>query len=90
MVKKICYSLTVSSSSPRVVEDQETTGLSPHGEEKTTNICSNSSSNLITGDTQNGESREEGNDGNTSRCLKDSSACFRPVILFFDSCYING
>ncbi|KAK4415926.1 hypothetical protein Salat_2700000 [Sesamum alatum] len=71
----------VSSSSPSVVVNQETSGLSPHEEEKTTIMCSNSSSNIITRDTQNGDSREVDNDENASQCLKDSSACFEPELF---------
>ncbi|KAL0347806.1 UNVERIFIED_CONTAM: hypothetical protein Scaly_1796600 [Sesamum calycinum] len=67
----------VSSSFLRVVENQETTGSSPHEEEKTTNICTNSSSNFVTGDSQNADIREVKNDEIASECLKDSSTCFK-------------
>ncbi|KAK4397212.1 hypothetical protein Sango_1557800 [Sesamum angolense] len=67
----------VSSSFLRVVENQETTGSSPHEEEKTTNVYTNSSSNFVTGDSQNADIREVKNDEIASECLKDSSTCFK-------------
>ncbi|KAL0373667.1 UNVERIFIED_CONTAM: protein TRM32 [Sesamum radiatum] len=71
----------VSSSFVRVVENQETTGSSPHGEENTTNICTNSSSNFVTGDSQNADIRGVEKDEIASECLKDSSACFKPDLF---------
>ncbi|KAL0412024.1 UNVERIFIED_CONTAM: protein TRM32 [Sesamum latifolium] len=68
----------VSSSFVRVVENQETTGSSPHEEEKTTNISTNSSSNFVTGDSQNADIIEVENAEIASECMKDSSACFKP------------
>ncbi|KAI3449197.1 hypothetical protein Pfo_005862 [Paulownia fortunei] len=69
--------VTVSISSSRVVEIHEMTGLRSQEEEKTTYICYKSSSNLITGDTQNGDTREVNNEESSSQCLKDSSLCFK-------------